>query len=208
MQWRWSPVLLLISVLLTMSLSVGSGSAQEKRQARYFSETGHSIGGEFLAYWEQFGGLPVFGYPLTEEFQENGHTVQYFERARFEWHPGAWPQRYDVLLGRLGVAVAEQTGFVFDGPLVPAPRKPDCAYLQGRNLCGNFRDYWEAFGGLALFGYPLTEAYKDPITALTVQYFERARFELHPGTAPDRHDVLLGLVGTEYLYGPPAYRMR
>lgn len=49
------------------------------------------------------GGLAIFGYPISEEFVEGDLVVQYFERARFEWHPGAWPERYDVLLGRLGV---------------------------------------------------------------------------------------------------------
>ena len=38
---------------------------------------------------------------------EDGRTVQYFERARFEWHPGAWPERWDVLLGCLGAEVLE-----------------------------------------------------------------------------------------------------
>lgn len=32
-------------------------------------------------------------------------TIQWFERARFEWHPGTFPQRYDVLLGRVGAEV-------------------------------------------------------------------------------------------------------
>jgi len=39
--------------------------------------------------------------------------VQYFERARFEWHPGSAPGRFDVLLGRLG---AEELGLVNDDP--------------------------------------------------------------------------------------------
>ena len=29
-------------------------------------------------------------------------SLDEFERARFEWHPGAWSARCDVLLGRLG----------------------------------------------------------------------------------------------------------
>jgi hypothetical protein len=29
-------------------------------------------------------------------------TVQYFERARFEWHPDLSGTPYEVLLGRLG----------------------------------------------------------------------------------------------------------
>ncbi len=79
---------------------------------RYFEETHHTLCHGFRAYWEQFGGLTVFGYPISEEFVENGVVVQYFERARFEWHPGAWPQRHDVLLGRLG---AETVDWVLKG---------------------------------------------------------------------------------------------
>lgn len=69
----------------------------------HFPETGFSISGGFKAYWEQFGGLAVFGFPITSEYEENGVRVQWFERARFEWHPGSWPERYDVLCGLLGV---------------------------------------------------------------------------------------------------------
>jgi hypothetical protein len=51
--------------------------------------------------------LPIFGYPLSEEFSEQNpsdgqrYTVQYFERARFEYHP-ANPPDYQVQLGLLG----------------------------------------------------------------------------------------------------------
>lgn len=67
-----------------------------------FQETGYSICNGFLRYWQANGGLQIFGYPITGEFIENGLTVQYFERARFEWHPGVAPAQWDVLLGRLG----------------------------------------------------------------------------------------------------------
>lgn len=79
----------------------------ERTDCRYFSETGHNLCAGFRAHWETFGGLPVFGYPISEEFTEDGMVVQYFERARFEWHPGVWPERYDVLLSRLGAEVVE-----------------------------------------------------------------------------------------------------
>jgi hypothetical protein len=70
----------------------------------FFPETGHNLCGGFRAYWEQFGGPGPHGYPISEEFSDpvTGRTVQYFERQRFEWQPGAWPARFDVLLGRLG----------------------------------------------------------------------------------------------------------
>lgn len=67
----------------------------------YFPQTGHSLGGGFKTFWESRGGVAAFGYPISEEFQENGQTVQYFERARFEYHPSAPPDR-QVTLGQLG----------------------------------------------------------------------------------------------------------
>ena len=50
--------------------------------------------------------LALFGYPISEPQMEQGadgtmYLTQWFERARFEYHPGnAAP--YTVLLGRLG----------------------------------------------------------------------------------------------------------
>jgi hypothetical protein len=68
---------------------------------QWFTETGFHIGGAFWEFWRERGGLPIFGYPLTNELRENGRTVQYFERAVFEWRPeNAAP--YQVLLRRLG----------------------------------------------------------------------------------------------------------
>lgn len=84
-------------------LADGQPLPEVPSDGRYFPETGYNVGGGFLAYWEQFGGLAIFGYPITGEYQQNGVTVQLFERARFEWHPGSWPERFDVQLGLLGV---------------------------------------------------------------------------------------------------------
>lgn len=73
----------------------------------YFRETSHNLSNGFLNFWLRYGGLPVFGFPLSEELQEKSPTdgvvrvVQYFERARFEYHPDA-PAGYQVQLGLLG----------------------------------------------------------------------------------------------------------
>jgi len=50
--------------------------------------------------------VAVFGYPLTEEIQEDGRTVQYFERSVFEYWPEN-PPEYTVLLRRLGADALE-----------------------------------------------------------------------------------------------------
>lgn len=74
---------------------------------RYFPETEHGVGGRFLRFWEENGGLTIFGYPISEEVQEllpDGqiYTVQYFERARLEYHPQHAGTPYEVQIGLLG----------------------------------------------------------------------------------------------------------
>jgi hypothetical protein len=75
----------------------------------YFRETGHSVSGGFLRFWESRGGLRVFGYPISDELRERidgqVYTVQYFERARFEYHQQNTGTPYDVQLGLLGRAL-------------------------------------------------------------------------------------------------------
>jgi hypothetical protein len=81
--------------------------AANQENPRFFPETSKTVGGAFRAYWEENGGLAQYGYPLTNEFQEqsflNGktYTVQYFERAVFEFHPENRPPHH-VLLTQLG----------------------------------------------------------------------------------------------------------
>jgi predicted metal-dependent HD superfamily phosphohydrolase len=81
--------------------------ANVSNELLFFAETGHTLRGATLRYWNKFGGLAQFGFPLTEEFVETSesdgkeYTVQYFERARFEAHP-AHRAPEDVLLGLLG----------------------------------------------------------------------------------------------------------
>src|SRR5580765_1759288 len=35
---------------------------------QYFSATGHNLSGKLLDYWSKTGGLPVYGYPISEQF--------------------------------------------------------------------------------------------------------------------------------------------
>ncbi|MBX6343110.1 MAG: polysaccharide deacetylase family protein, partial [Thermomicrobiaceae bacterium] len=78
-----------------------------------------------------------------------------------------------------------------------SPRPSSRLFPQtGHVVRDRFLYFWEDFGGLEVFGYPLTDAATDPVSGLTVQTFERARFELHPGAAPAHDDVLLGLLVT------------
>lgn len=79
-------------------------------EVRFVPETGHSLGGRFLQFWESHGGLQVFGFPISEEFDEvlpdgRAYRVQYFERARMEYHPELAGTPDEVQLGLLGLAL-------------------------------------------------------------------------------------------------------
>jgi hypothetical protein len=172
----------------------------------YFPEVGHTLRGAFLKFWRDNGGLAIFGYPLSEQFQETSatdgktYTVQYFERNRFELHPEFAGTRNEVLMGLLGVDMT--TGRTFPKS---APFENDATHVYfretGHSLSGPFLKYWREKGGLPIFGYPISEELieRNPIDGkeYTVQYFERNRFEYHPEFAGSSNEVLLGLLGVE-----------
>jgi len=182
-------------------------------------ETGHFLSWGFQDYWEVNGELPVFGYPLTEEFRERNpdtsttHTVQYFERQRYEYHPENAGTPYDILFGRLGVQILEQQGRDWTDFERAGPGVPHFMPETGHAIAEQFFSYWSSHGlefddegisfreSLALFGYPISEPMMetnaDGDTILT-QYFERAVFEHHPDN-PAAYQVLLRRVGAELL---------
>ncbi len=176
----------------------------------------YSLKGKLRQFWSQSGGLPVFGYPIENadcRADDTGRVLwsQYTQRSRLEYHPELAGTAYEVSLGLLGRAVAKQNGFNPDAwSNTGAPHASDCSFVganasTGHYVCGRIRDHFNSHGvvdpGLSafdrsvrLFGLPITE----PVTfqGRTVQWFERARLELHPeNDAP--YDVLGGLLGCE-----------
>jgi subtilisin family serine protease len=78
---------------------------------RYLAESQHTLSGPFLDFWQANGGVAVFGFPISEPFEEGGLLVQYFERSRFEYHPDL-PNGSQVLLTRLGTTLARENGYL------------------------------------------------------------------------------------------------
>ncbi len=169
-------LLLLLSCTLALSLV----SAQESSSCEYFAETGHNVCGSFLEFFNSHGGLGIFGYPLTEEIQDNGLLAQYFQRARIEYHPNN-PPRYQVQLGLLGdyFAPADQKARIPDSQ---KPRSSDRArrYFPetGHSVGFSFLKFYDEKGGLEVFGYPVTEFILEK--GRFVQYFQRALMEWDP----------------------------
>jgi hypothetical protein len=170
-----------------------------------YNETGQCMAGPFRAYWEAHGGLALNGYPLTGEMLEqleDGtiYQVQYFERTRLEFHPENVGTPYEVLLGQFGRRILAD---IPGAPTAPVPPQAGYTYFPetGHNVGPRFTAYWQVHGGLAQFGHPLTELFEQQLEdgqTYQVQYFERARFELHSeNTAPN--DILLGQFGRRIL---------
>jgi hypothetical protein len=95
-----------------------SDSSWSAPRTVYIPQTGQTINGVFLDYWRNGGGADAFGYPITPELTENGHTVQYYGYARFEYWPND-PDGNVVHLGKIGEELRPHTVFrreaVFSG---------------------------------------------------------------------------------------------
>jgi len=198
-------VFLSAAVILTALAGI-STPARGQGNGRFFAETGHTVQGRFLDYWQSHGGLAQQGYPLSEEQEEISDTdgkmyrVQYFERAIFEYHPENSPP-YDVLLTLLGVFQYRQLYGPAGAPDQHAGTANSRLFAEtGYHLGGSFRTYWEQHGGLAQQGYPISEEFTETSSLdgkpYTVQYFQRAVFERHPENAGTPYEVLLSQLGT------------
>jgi len=198
-------------VVLTMTLLglCSSGTVPALAQGasgagvRYFVATGHNVQGQFLTFFDRFGGEAILGSPRTEAFMENGLKVQYFQRAKMEYHPYN-ALAYQVQLALLGDLLGYRTPAI--APLaIPAAGNSQRRYypLTGHSVCYGFLQYLDTHGGLDVFGYPITEVLMENGTV--VQYFQRAKMAWHPENAYGSQ-ITLGNLGDEYItrFGVPA----
>jgi hypothetical protein len=205
-----------VSFLALLGLLLGGLLIQPPRaraaDEQCFAATGFCVHGRFLEYWQTHGGLALNGYPLSDEHVETledgqQYSVQYFERVRMELHPENQPP-YDVLLGQFGRRILREA-YVVDRraytrdvvpPAQPVPGEVYFAETE-HNISPRFLDYWQTHGGLAQFGYPITEERYDILEdgkTYQTQYFERARLEYHPENDPP-YDILSGQFGRRIL---------
>ncbi len=201
-----------LALLLATLLVWVPGRAAAADDCATFAETGQSVCGVFLAYWQDHGGLAQQGFPLSPAFNERStvdnkyYLVQYFERAVLELHPNE-PVASRVLLSQLGREALQArypkgvpTEATPPATTIPLPGAATCDdfAITGQRVCGIFRDYWQGNGGLPQQGYPLTPVFaeKSAVNGQTyqVQYFERAVFEYHP-ELPTGQQVLLSQLG-------------
>jgi hypothetical protein len=194
----------------------------DSQASETFLETGFSLNGMLLGFWNNNGGLSIFGFPIDSERENNGLVFQWFERNRLELHPeNAAP--YNILLGRLGSEALANQGIDWTTLPKVSYAPAGCLYFPEteHSLCGNFLTYWQNNGltfegtsgntfaqSLALFGLPLSQPRMETNSSgdrVITQWFERARFEYHPDK-PSEYRVLLGRLGAELTMYTPSQK--
>ena len=200
---RFIGVLVLMLLVIIGMLVHPSVQAAEQRKCFDVALIPDCIEGRFLQFWEDNGGVAVFGYPITSAFEQVNedtgqvYLTQYFERQRFELHPEN-NAPYDVLLGRLGAVKSDWTS--------PNWREEDARsrsygfaemplYFEEtkQNVGENVSAFWQTNGlefdgdagksraeSIALFGMPLRAEKGSSAKPYTWQVFERAILEYHP----------------------------
>ena len=115
------------------------------------------------------------------------------------WTAKPWKALTGRVLALLAVVLA--IGWVPNAPVAAAEWQPPTeVYIAqtGHNLAEPFLTYWRENSGATFLGNPISEQLTEG--GLTVQYFERARLELHGET------VALGLLGDEASASHPLRR--
>ena len=133
--------------------------------------------------------------PISEEFQERGadgttRTVQYLERARFEYHPEFKGTMYEVELGLLAREIAAAHRAMPPSRRSIASSAPAGARFSpetGHSLADPFADLLGYERRLARSSASRSRSLSRSSNADTgqtylVQYFERYRLEYHPET--------------------------
>jgi hypothetical protein len=161
------------------------------------------IGARIRAYYDRCGGERIFGRPISALIQDGARTYQWFERARLEYDPRLAGTPDEVRGGLLGVEFTAGRDFPRPAPFAD---RPGARFFPqtGQGVSGRFLQFWEQNGAVAVLGYPISAELQEPLAdgqVHTVQYFERARLELHPQHAGTLYEVQLGLLGRS-LYRP------
>lgn len=213
-------VLLVTLVAPLLALPGGAAASPPPPQVSYFQETGHSAQNYYWQFWKNTpDALRILGYPISEPFVQESFTepgkkfrVQYYERAVLEEHPenfGKDGNKFYVLGRLLGNELAKgrenEAPFKKVGEVASNANQrwfPETGHtLRNDGTQGPFKSFWDRYGGLAVFGFPISEPFQernaDTGETYWVQYFERNRFEFQPQQPADFR-VLLGRLGAQY----------
>jgi len=197
----WLVVGVLAALMVFAFLGAGVLRTSAVEQNRYFPQTGHSLSGRFLDYYNSFPDAEsIFGYPITEAFRDRrcqgGALCQFFQRALFTL------QGDQVVLASLGAEYYTSTGGASGAGrepltnLLPA-NTVGCRVFRSKlygahPVCYEFLPFYERHRAL------LGRVVSDPLmeNGVPVQYFEGARLEYR--ATPTGNMVVVSDLGEWY----------
>lgn len=143
-------------------------------QGWYILASGHNVLPPLLATWLNLGSGAVVGNPIDDAQPRTGGPVQYFTAVAMQARGG------QAVLLPLGLAAIGGKPYPRAKEL---PKKTKHLYFRdtGHNLRGSFLTYWQATGGLAMWGPPETEELTR--NGQIVQYFANAEFVWNSGVS-------------------------
>jgi hypothetical protein len=166
-------------------------SESEREQAAFMSAVFTTIQQRATyverAFWFKYEDFPATG----GAYESYGLVRLHDTLSNYGANPEPWPRKFAYSVFQ---ALAHPTKL----PLarVEPVDDPNVWYFSetGHTLTEPFLSFWLNHGGHQFIGYPLTEPFQ--MAGRQVQYFERARLELHPEYAGTELEVQFGLLGS------------
>ncbi|HMK07860.1 MAG TPA: hypothetical protein VK449_02410, partial [Anaerolineales bacterium] len=191
-------VLLALAVAGVAAVAQSPPAAAQEEGGRYYSETGHTLDGRFVGFFDDHGGSAILGFPITDSFVDpaSGWRIQYLENARLELAPEAGSGRVGVRLAALGEALGGWQA-PLDAAEIPGAADANCRYYaeSGHSVCHAFLSFYQAHGGPDSFGYPISEF--QLVGDRIVQYFQAIRLDWYPET-PSGEPVRVAPLGRQH----------
>jgi hypothetical protein len=171
-------IALLVGVPILVGIAAWPALAQS--QGRYYPETGHTLDARFVEYFDVHGSLEILGFPITDSFIDplSGRFIQYLQNTRMELVPDQSTGGMTVHLSSLGEMLG---GWEIPSAAGTSWMDPGACrdYAEsGHRVCYAFLDFYDAHGGPALFGYPISEFRLE--NDRIVQYFQGFRLDWYP----------------------------
>lgn len=166
-------------------------SESEREQAAFMSAVYTSVQHR-AKYVERIFWFKYEDFPATGGAYESYGLVRLHNTlSEYGRNPEPWPRKFAYSVYQ---ALSQPT----KGPLarVQPVEAPGVWYFNetGHTLSEPFLSFWLQHGGHELLGFPLTEPFQ--MAGRQVQYFERARLELHPEFAGTDQEIQFGLLGS------------
>jgi hypothetical protein len=170
---------------------------------RYFSQTGYRVDNdEVWSFFNQYGGITTFGYPTSRMMTFLGCPVQMFQRQIIQDCPGQGAALINMLDPEI-FPYTQVNGSTFPGPdatlknNTPPVGSPsyatDISSFVSQNVPDafngqpvNFLQTFNADGGLAIWGAPISNPASDPANSNFVyQRFQRGVMHYIAGTGTE-----------------------